>query len=133
MPSPYYITPFDPSEWNEDTTPIEKTSNLRVDGKDLVSKANLRFPNFVAISPTSWYFEHELDRGASGILYGPGNQILKLEYGEGLEDFILWYRSYILSDYKLFLFIEGADKGFPLTSETTFQSLRQFIGVKRWD
>lgn len=131
MTARYYVTPYDPAGWrdpdaDEDTRP---KSDLKVVAFDLKRRLRREWPHVNTFPPFSWTILYPDEPGVTGSLIGDDHQILALEFGKGFKELVLWYRSYIPSAYRLFLFPEeGEWKSLELTAKTTIEDITRFMG-----
>jgi hypothetical protein len=71
------------------------------------------------------------DNEVSGSFRGKDNQILAMEItGYHFNQFIAWYRKYISSEHRLFLFAEESWKSLELTSGISGHDIGDFTGYR---
>ena len=131
MATTYFITPYDPILWKDEYS-LGGTSTLVIDFQNFSQAAKLKWPSYESYPYFSWSISFDDDSEVSGGFSGQGNQILALDKPVSaihFNQFVVWYRSYIASEHKLFLFVEGSWDSLELTNETTENEVGQFIGI----
>lgn len=130
MPTRYHITPYDPQAWQSDDDTIPKpTSDLHIFFSDFMRQARLVWPDMGVHPPMGWVIYYNQESGVSGSFSGNLFQILSLSMGGGFAEFVVWYRTYIPSQYPLFLFEEGDWDRLELTSKITEADIISFLGI----
>lgn len=131
MPTRYHITPYDPQAWRSDDDTIPKpTSALHIFFTDFMRQARLVWPDMGVHPPMGWVIYYNQESGVSGSFSGDLFQILTIEgIDRGFAEFVIWYRTYIPSQYPLFLFEEGDWDRLELTSKITEADIIAFLGI----
>ena len=131
MPSEFfYVTPYDPKTWKDPSKTIdpEEQISLQIDFRDFVNHLRRKWAN-VDISPfLGWSAEIKKDKTVYGGFLGPKNQIMRLDPYENFSEVVIWYRSYIPSEYPLFLFQQGSWDSLQIDADTTVQEVERFAG-----
>jgi len=129
MSTRYYVTPYDPVHWkDENSSGVEAT--LAVDFQDFSKAAQSVWSSYESYPNCSWSVSFDNDE-VSGSFSGKDNQILVLERpGYSFNQFVAWYRKYISSDHKLFLFGEGSWSGLELIDGVTDKDISRFTGYE---
>jgi hypothetical protein len=141
MSTHFFIGPFPAELWkNADDTSPEPTSNLRIDPALYRNELLRRWPNIFFYSQSStpdydhlkWELppeSHEYS-GLWGVLQRNGQYV---EFGTGPKrsflDFILWHRSFVPSQYPLYLFNWSSWDSLLLKPESTGDDIVQFTGI----
>lgn len=130
MSTRFYITPYDPMHWKDENAP-GVTSTLVVDFQYFSQAARSVWPSYRTYPVFSWEITSDNGLELSGGFSGEGNQILGLQRrGSYFNQFAAWYRTYIPSEYRLFLFAEGSWNSLDLTEGVTAEDVGQFTGYK---
>jgi hypothetical protein len=130
MTTRFYITPYDPAGWRDPDadSATRPQSDLYIWVSDFTRQLR-RTWHRVNSPPFGFEIEYSKEQGVSGGFMSEGNQILALEVGESFNEFVLWYRGYVPSEYPLYLFPEGDWDSLRLTSETTLEDIAAFTGL----
>jgi hypothetical protein len=130
MATRYYITPYNPILWiDENSSGVEST--LAINFSDFSQAAQAEWSTYKSYPRFSWSISFEGGVEVYGGFRGAGNQILALEgWDIRFNRFVVWYRSYISSEYQLFLFAEESWNALELTNETTDTDVGQFTGYE---
>jgi hypothetical protein len=125
----FYITPYDPATW-KDKESQHPSSSLMINLQEFIQAASQnKWKNVSKYFPSSWSILIRDNHEIAGSFGGEKNQILSVELGDGLNEFVLWYRGYIPSEFDLYLFREGSWESLKLTQETTLQNIAEFVGL----
>ncbi len=131
MPTRYHITPYDPKAWHPDFEDDPKpSSDLHIFFSDFMRQARLVWPDMGVHPPRGWVIYYNQEAGVSGSFSGDLFQILTIEgVDRGFAEFVVWYRTYIPSQYPLFLFEEGDWDRLELTSKIAEADIISFLGI----
>ncbi len=121
------ITPYDPKEWET------QTSSLQIDinhfEQEFLKKWNNGTITKIPTGRLSWHVPEIGSSGFFGSLHS-NKQIVTFSLGnwETFPDFVLWYRAFIPTNYRLFFFNSSNWESLELTENTTREMVSKFIG-----
>jgi len=130
----WFVTPYDPKHWQDPLDRGKKpTSDLHVDGSEFYQFARSRVPELVDYNPGASFSMYKISNDDGTTLrvnLYQGNQIISLDNTPTppFFDFVLAYRAFVSAQYPLFFFNSSSWDSLQLTSKTTKQDLRKFMG-----
>jgi len=122
----FFITPYKPTEWET------SISDLKIDLPEFKQKFMEKWPNAELKSTPKggllWSVPEERSAGFFGsiqtnlqiVSFGPGNWTT-------ITDFIIWYREFVSSRHKLFLFNSSSWDSLKLTRRITKENIKKFV------
>ena len=133
----WYITPYDPKEWEDPNKLGEKSSSdLEVNPTELFHVLESHWTKDVFIEDSAKtfppYVVQDQDGSTLRIYLYHQHQIIELDNtpGEYFFDFILLYRAFIPETYTLYFFNSSAWDSLELKLRTTIQEIKQFMNYK---
>ena len=129
MSTYYYIVPFQPDKWESET------SSLSIDPTRLQKELKSQWPDITILTPQQddlylleWQFNHQ---GGPSYLSGlqRGNQTVSFGLDAYFIEFILWYRKFVQSNFRLFLTCDAypITRFLELTSDTNEKSINNYL------
>ncbi|GIK66974.1 MAG: hypothetical protein BroJett018_47680 [Chloroflexota bacterium] len=133
----FHVTPYNPMLWmDENNVPSEPPSDLHIKFSEFRERLTefgemIREVNWdiKTHSDAGWEVTADSNWGVSGSFGGHLNQILTMEAGLGLNEFVAWYRSFVPSEHALYLFQEGEWESLELREGITVEEIANFTGI----
>ena len=129
MPSVFFLSPFQPPIWKDETKPkidVEKyTREISKRWPRASIVINLESETYVA----SWDSVSRDDSFISGGLQ-KGQQVVSCEgTAQGIAEFVVWHKHYVSSDDPLFFFDDGLHINLSISTETSEAEIIGLIHV----
>jgi hypothetical protein len=137
----FFIAPFDPQLWRQDTPTHELAAHLTIDLEQYATTLRQQWPHLQEVHPPPdspfpvyWHLNEAQMRGIE-VQLNPNFPIVSFKrHDVNFVDFILWHRQFIPQDYPLFLFNDsGWPERLPLSPTTSRQAILDFCGMRESD